>query len=327
MFPGCVTEASDENGKVRLAVDFDVLRQELSEHIVEGSQERYRLDWPGKRAALLASNAPIAKTLRPSVRESVNFSVTRNLFIEGDNLDALKLLQEIYLGKIKLVYIDPPYNRKKGNNLVYRDDFVGNTYDYLVSTSQVDSSENRLIANTEANGRFHSDWLSMIYQRLRIVKNLLSANGVVIISIDDAETANVLLACNEIFGENNFIGTLIWKNATDNNPTNVAVEHESIHIFAKCKADLEGVWKSSVSDIKDVLKRVGDQLIGQHKELSALQEAYSTWFRENRSRAWPAGPVQIYRPWRYIHWQSKRAQPWQRRVSICCFAPKNRKGL
>lgn len=293
LFPGCVTEARDETtGLLHLAVDFDQLRQELSDHIVEGPQERYRLDWPGKRAALLASNAPIAKTLRPAVEESVDFGTTRNLFIEGDNLEALKLLQEIYLGEVKLIYADPPYNRKKGNNLVYRDDFVGNTYEYLGQTNQIDDSDNRLIANTDSNGRFHSDWLSMIYQRLRVAKNLLAQNGVIMISIDDAETANVIHVCNEVFGEGNFVGTLIWKNATDNNPTNVAVEHESIHVFAKSKATLEGVWKSSVSDIKDVLKRVGDDLVNQYKNMDDLQAAYSTWFRENKSQL---GPLDRYK--------------------------------
>lgn len=293
LFPSCVTEAHDEaTGLVHLAVDFDQLRQELSDHIVEGPQERYRLDWPGKRAALLASNAPIAKTLRPSVEESVDFGTTRNLFIEGDNLEALKLLQEIYLGEVKLIYADPPYNRKKGNNLVYRDDFVGNTYEYLEQTNQIDDSDNRLIANTESNGRFHSDWLSMIYQRFRVAKNLLAPNGVIMISIDDAETANVLHVCNEIFGEGNFVGTLIWKNATDNNPTNVAVEHESIHVFCKNKSSLEGVWKSSVSDVKDILKRVGDDLIAQHKNMDDLQQAYSSWLRENKSQL---GPLADYK--------------------------------
>jgi adenine-specific DNA-methyltransferase len=292
LFPDCVTEARGEDGKVRLQVDFDQLRQELSDHVVEGPRERYHLDWPGKREALLASNSPIAKTFRPAVRESAAFETTRNLFIEGDNLDAIKLLQETYLGRVKLIYLDPPYNRKKGNNLVYRDDFVGNTFEYLKLTNQIDQSDNRLVANTDANGRFHSDWLSMIYQRLRIVKNLLASNGVVIISIDDAETANILNLCNEIFGAENFVGTLIWKNATDNNPTNVAIEHESIHIFARSKTALEGVWKSSVSDVKDILKRVGDNLIGLHKNSDELQEAYSSWFRENKSQL---GPLADYK--------------------------------
>src|SRR5690606_26712992 len=151
----------------------------------------------------------------------------------------------------KLIYIDPPYNRKKGNDLVYRDDFVGNTFEYMQHSNQVDDRGNRLLANTETNGRFHPDWLIMMYQRLRVSKNLLAPNGVIAISIEDTETANTLHLCYEVFGESNFVGTIIWKNATDNNPTNIAVEHESIHVFAKDKSRLEGVWRSSVSATKD----------------------------------------------------------------------------
>lgn len=293
LFPGCVTEAKSEDGSVRLAVDFDQLRQELSDTLVEGPQERYHLNWPGKREALLTANAPIAKALRPAREESVNFDTTRNLFVEGDNLDALKLLQETYLGRIKLIYLDPPYNRKKGNNLVYRDDFVGSTYEYLTQSNQSDEQGNKLVANTEANGRFHSDWLGMMYQRLRVARNLLADDGVVAISIDDAETANVLHLCYEIFGEANFVGTLIWKNATDNNPTNIAVEHESIHVFARSKSDLEGVWKSSVSDVKEVLLKIGNDLIEEYpNDPESLQVAYTNWFRENKSQL---GPLDRYR--------------------------------
>ena len=293
MFPACVTEAKGEDGSLKLAVDFDQLRQELSESLVEGPQERYQLNWPGKREALLAANAPIARTLRPVREESVDFDTTKNLFIEGDNLDALKLLQETYLGKVKLIYIDPPYNRKKGNNLIYRDDFVGNTYDYLNQSNQVDEQGQRLVANTESNGRFHSDWLGMMYQRLRVARNLLAPSGVIVISIDDAETANVLQLGYEIFGESNFVGTLIWKNATDNNPTNIAVEHESIHVFARSKSDLEGIWKSSVSDVKEVLMKVGVDLIAKHPtNVDDLQSSYTDWFRENRAQL---GPLDRYK--------------------------------
>lgn len=292
LFPGCVTEARGEDGRVKLAVDFDQLRQELSESIVEGPQERYHLNWPGKREALLAANAPIAKTLRPCREESVDFDNTKNLFIEGDNLDALKLLQETYLGQIKLIYLDPPYNRKKGNNLVYRDDFVGNTYEYLTQSNQADEQGNRLVANTESNGRFHSDWLGMMYQRLRVARNLLAPTGVIAISIDDAETANVLHLCYEVFGESNFLGTLIWKNATDNNPSNIAIEHESIHVFARSKDDLEGVWKSSVSDIKEVVVKIGSDLIEKYSDPSELQSVYTTWYRENKAQL---GPLADYK--------------------------------
>ncbi|WP_267123183.1 site-specific DNA-methyltransferase [Xanthomonas sacchari] len=293
LFPGCVTEARGENGSVRLAVDFDQLRQELSASLVEGPQERYHLNWPGKREALLKANAPIAKTLRPVRSESVDFDTTKNLFIEGDNLDALKLLQETYLGKVKLIYLDPPYNRKKGNNLVYRDDFVGNTYEYLTQSNQSDEQGNRLVANTESNGRFHSDWLGMMYQRLRVARNLMTPAGVIAISIDDAETANVLHLCYEVFGESNFLGTLIWKNATDNNPSNIAVEHESIHVFARSKTDLEGVWKSSVSDVKEVLIKIGNELVAKHPDdADQLQAAYTQWFRENKDQL---GPLADYK--------------------------------
>lgn len=284
LFPNCVTEAKDERGLVRYAVDFDQLRQELSDHVVEGPQERYQLNWPGKRESLLGANAPIAKTLRPARSESVNFDTTRNLFVEGDNLEALKLLRDTYLGKVKLIYADPPYNRKKGNNLVYRDDFVGNTFEYLESSNQIDDSGNRLVANSESNGRFHSDWLTMMYQRLRVCRHLLAPNGVIMISIDDAESSNLIAICNEIFGEENFVGTLIWKNATDNNPTNIAIEHESIHVFARDKGSLEGVWKSEISDVKDVLIKIGAELTAKYTDESWLQSAYTDWFRASKSQ-------------------------------------------
>ncbi|MFW7266430.1 site-specific DNA-methyltransferase [Gluconacetobacter sp. Hr-1-5] len=205
LFPGCVTEAhDDETGQLRLAVDFDQLRQELSAQIVEGPEERFVLNWPGKREALLNANAPIAKTLRPSFDESINFDQTRNLFIEGDNLEALKLLLEAYLGAIRLIYIDPPYNT--GNDFIYDDDFVGDFDEYMISTLQADEYGNRLVANQESNGRFHSDWLSMMYSRLRLARNLLSENGVIFISISDNEQSNLKKLCDDVFGTDNFLG-------------------------------------------------------------------------------------------------------------------------
>ena len=199
LFPGCVTEAQGESGQLRLSVDFDQLRQELSESIVEGPQERYHLNWPGKREALLTANAPIARTLRPCQEESVDFDITKNLFIEGDNLEALKLLQETYLGKVKMIYIDPPYNT--GNDFIYEDDFSENSDEFLKRSNQKDEEGNRLIANTEANGRFHSDWLAMMYPRLKLARNLLSDDGVIFISIDDHEVHSLMRVCSEIFGE------------------------------------------------------------------------------------------------------------------------------
>ncbi len=210
LFPNCVTEVKDEKtGELKRSIDFDYLRQELSDHVVDGPHERYHLDWPGKREALLAANAPIAKTLRPCREESVDFDTTKNLFIEGDNLDALKLLQETYLGKVKLIYIDPPYNT--GNDFIYDDDFAETTEDYKRRSNQKDDRGNRLIANTEANGRFHSDWLTMIYPRLRLSRNLLRDDGLIFVSIDDGEVANLRAVMDETFGADNFVACIAWE--------------------------------------------------------------------------------------------------------------------
>lgn len=206
LFSNCVTEAQAEDGTIKRAIDFDQLRQELSDHVVDGPRERYHLNWPGKREALLAANAPIAKTLRPCREESVDFDTTKNLFIEGDNLDALKLLQETYLNKVKLIYIDPPYNT--GSDLIYADDFSERSSDYFIRSQQVDQEGQRLIANTEANGRFHSDWLSMIYSRLRLARNLLAEDGAICMSIGDAELPSARAVLTEVFGEENYINTI-----------------------------------------------------------------------------------------------------------------------
>lgn len=219
LFPHCVceTQQTDDNGKplfdkdgkpiITLGVDFELLKQELSHHIIDGSQERYRLDWVGKRASILTANSPITKTLRPSRDESVDFDNTANLFIEGDNLDALKLLQKSYQGAVKMIYIDPPYNT--GNDFIYNDDFSEDTDRFLERSGQTDEDGNRLVANTESNGRFHSDWLSMMYSRLKIAKNLLSDDGVIFISISDHEVHNLRKICDEIFGANNIVGSFV----------------------------------------------------------------------------------------------------------------------
>ena len=209
-FPNCITETQDENGNIVRAVDFDLLRQELSPSLVEGIQERYTLNWPGKNEAILAANAPIAKTLRPCEEESVDFDTTKNIFIEGDNLDVLKLLQETYLGKIKMIYIDPPYNT--GNDFIYEDDFAEDVEEFLIKSNQKDTEGNRLFSNNDSNGRFHSDWLSLMYSRLKLAKNILREDGLLFISIDDNEMATLKRVCDEVFGERNFIGTVIWKN-------------------------------------------------------------------------------------------------------------------
>lgn len=233
LFPGCVTEATGEDGGVKLAVDFDQLRQELADSIVEGPQERYHLNWPGKREALLTANAPIAKTLRPCRAESVDFDTTKNLFVEGDNLEALKLLQETYLGKVKLIYIDPPYNT--GRDFIYNDDYSVDSNGYLLAAGQVDKVGVRLVANTEANGRFHSDWLSMIYARLRLARNLLKDDGVIFISIDDHEVDNLRKVASEVFGEENFVAQVIWQKvfSPKNSARWFSEDHDYVLVYAK----------------------------------------------------------------------------------------------
>ncbi|HHQ6562721.1 TPA: site-specific DNA-methyltransferase [Citrobacter freundii] len=233
LFPGCVTEAKGEDGSVKLAVDFDQLRQELAESIVEGPQERYHLNWPGKREALLTANAPIAKTLRPFRDESVDFDTTKNLFIEGDNLDALKLLQETYLGKVKMIYIDPPYNT--GRDFIYDDDYSADVEGYQLASGQVNQTGGKLVANTEANGRYHSDWLSMIYARLRLARNLLKDDGVIFMSIDDNEVDNLRKVASEVFGDENFVAQVIWQKvfSPKNSARWFSEDHDYVLVYAK----------------------------------------------------------------------------------------------
>ena len=209
LFPNCVTERINNEGNLEHAIDFDMLKQELSDHVVDGLQERYQFTWPDKRKAILAANAPINKTLRPCREESVDFDNTENLYIEGDNLEVLKLLQETYLGKVKMIYIDPPYNT--GNDFVYRDEFKQNASEYKDNSGQYDDDGNQMVTNTESNGRFHTDWLNMMYPRLKLAKDLLSDDGVIFISIDDNEVDNLRKVCDEIFGESNYINTICLK--------------------------------------------------------------------------------------------------------------------
>lgn len=233
LFPNCITERRGSDGKPEVAIDFDQLRQELSADIVEGPAERYQFTWPDKRNAIRLANAPTTDTLRPCRDESVDFDTTQNLYIEGDNLQVLKILRENYLGKVKMIYIDPPYNT--GNDFVYNDDFRQNSDQYIHNSDQYDQEGNRLVANTESNGRFHTDWLNMIYPRLKVAKDLLSEDGVIFISIDDNEQENLKKVCDEIWGESNFIGQLILKTATDNNPSQINIEHEYMLCYAKAK--------------------------------------------------------------------------------------------
>lgn len=231
LFPNAVTEVK-RGDEVTLAVDFDVLKQELADTLIDDRELRYQFTWPDKQKSILLANTPIDKTLRPCKEESVDFDNTQNLYIEGDNLEVLKLLQETYLGKIKMIYTDPPYNT--GNDFVYNDDFSRDSDEYLESSGQFDEQGNRLFQNTESNGRFHTDWLNMIYPRLRLAKDLLSDDGVIFISIDDNEVDNLRKVCNEVFGEDNFVFNISWRR-TDNQPNigKIARVKEYIICYAK----------------------------------------------------------------------------------------------
>ncbi len=234
-FANCIVEGKDENGNITKMVDFDLLKQELSKVVVDGDKERYTMTWPDKKQAILTANSPIAKTLRPCKDKSVDFDNTKNIYIEGDNLDVLKVLRETYLGKIKLIYIDPPYNT--GNDFVYNDDFATDTQEYLERSNQIDEDGNRMVTNNESNGRFHTDWLNMIYPRLKIAKDLLSDDGVILASIDDYENNNLVKIFKEIFGERNFIGQIpILSNPRGRQSSEfIAQTHEYLIVFAKSK--------------------------------------------------------------------------------------------
>lgn len=272
LFPNVMTETQDENGTVQKAIDFDLLKQSLSSVLVDDADERYRLDWPGKKAALLKANTPITKTLRPCREDSVNFDSTENVYIEGDNFEVLKILQESYLGKIKMIYIDPPYNT--GKDFIYKDNFTAKKADYEEELGVTDEDDNKLFRNTDSNGRFHSDWLSMMYERLVVARDLLKEDGVIFISIDDGESGNVRKLCDEVFGDENFVANVIWekKYAPSNDAKWLSDNHDHIFIYAKEKEswrpkalprteeqnkrytnrdnDLRGNWKPSDLSVK-----------------------------------------------------------------------------
>ncbi|MBN6811533.1 site-specific DNA-methyltransferase [Kocuria indica] len=254
LFPAAVTETLDANGRPVRAVDFDLLRQELSDHIVEGPQERYQLDWPGKRAAAFAANTPIAKTLRPMREESVDFDTTKNLFIEGDNLDALKLLQESYLAKVKLIYIDPPYNT--GNDeFVYPDDYSEGAEEHLVRSGQVNDAGERLRSNPDSNGRHHSDWLSMMWPRVQLARNLLASDGFLVAAINDREHGNLRLLLDQTFGAQNFIADVVWQGGRKNDAQFLSPSTDYMLIYARDMAALDAVrWREPKPGVDSILK-------------------------------------------------------------------------
>lgn len=308
-FPNCVTEALDEEGKLTKLVDFDMLKQELSHVIIDEDKERYTMTWPDKKQAILTANAPIAKTLRPCREESVDFDHTQNLYIEGDNLDVLKLLRETYLGKIKMIYIDPPYNT--GNDFVYNDDFAVDTDEYLERSNQIDDQGNRMVANNDSNGRFHTDWLNMIYPRLKLAKDLLTDDGVILISINSYESENLGKICNEIYGESNYICRFGWetkKAAQGMTTENMVVDNqESIYVYAKNKSlfkfrgldrDEKNGFSNPDNDPRGLWKRQYLQRLGQGLPVRTIidpengtafsfetpytQEKLNRWIEENR---------------------------------------------
>ena len=279
LFPNCVTERKGEDGEVECAIDFDILRQELSRDIIDNGEERYQFTWPNKRDAIRLANSPIKATLRPVREESVDFDTTQNLYIEGDNLDVLKLLRETYLGKVKMIYIDPPYNT--GNDFVYEDDFSQTIGDYLAYSGQYDEQGNRLVANTESNGRFHTDWLNMIYPRLKVARDLLTDDGVIFISIDDNEIENLSKIGCEIFGESNFIGPIIIKSNPRGSMSTaeIANVHEYVVVFAKNRPSCT-IWGDKLSNEMESEYKYSDEK-GKYR-LLGLRMRGGFWRRTDR---------------------------------------------
>ena len=279
LFPNCITERKNANGEVEYAIDFDMLKQELSSVVVEGNEERYQFTWPDKKKSILLANAPIAKTLRPCREDSVDFDNTENLYIEGDNLDVLKLLQETYLGKIKMIYIDPPYNT--GHDFVYEDDFAQSTEEYLANSGQFDDEGNRLVANTESNGRFHTDWLNMLYPRLKLAKDLLSDDGVIFISIDDNEQDNLKKIGDEIFGASNFLANIIWEKADSPRMDAKAfsTKHDFVLVYAKQNSD-DVIKKDKLGEIPEHYDKIDAK--GNRYYLKPLRYMGAADAREDR---------------------------------------------
>jgi adenine-specific DNA-methyltransferase len=270
-------------------VDFDALRRSLGDWVDPGP-ERFGLNWPGKGECMRLIQEPSIGTLVPMPDGSVDWDTTQNVIIEGENLEVLKLMQKAYYGKVQLIYIDPPYNT--GKDFVYPDNFREGLADYLRYSGQVDEEGFKLSANTETDGRYHSKWLSMMYPRLFLARNLLAQDGVIFVSIDDREAYNLRSVLNEVFGQENFIGQLTWKNVTDNNPSRIAVEHEYVVCYARDINSTKPVWKSDKSAIRDTLTEVGSELVNQYPDQTSRQAAYAEWYRQNRTLL---GPLADYK--------------------------------
>lgn len=288
LFPNCLTErivGKDKDGKdiVDKAIDFDKLKQELSKEIVEGNQERYQFTWPGKREAMRLANTPSNMTLRPDRESSVDFDNTENLYIEGDNLEVLKLLRENYLGKVKMIYIDPPYNT--GNDFVYEDDFTQTTSEFKDKSGMFDENGQMLLQNYEvnadSNGRFHTDWLNMMYPRLKVAKDLLREDGVIFISIDENEVENLKKVCSEIFGSDKYVGSIVLQTATDNNPGQIKIEHEYVLCYCLDKKK-SGNWTAEKEEIKLIQQAYGKFKSRYGTDIATIQSELRKWIKENK---------------------------------------------
>ncbi len=321
LFPNAITEVM-RDGKVEHAIDFDVLRQELSDSIVEGREERYQFTWPDKKKAMLAAKAPITATLRPVAADSVGKDGTpggfdsENLYIEGDNLEVLKLLQETYLGKVKMIYIDPPYNT--GNDFVYEDDFAQSAAEYMDNSGQYDEEGNRLVTNTESNGRFHTDWLNMIYPRLRLAKDLLADDGAVFISLDDNEIKNLLKICDEVFGEDNFVDCITWNKRVPKNDNNgIGNIHEYIVVYVK-----DATYKRQFTMQKDGLDEISALLSDCKAKKVPIPEAEAKLKEFYKERGFDRGITlyncldENYEPWGKINMSWPNADTFGPRYDV-----------
>ncbi len=281
LFPTVFTETQNEQGAIVESVDFEKLKAELGTFtdLFEARRERYGMDWPGKKDCLKVIQSQSYATLKPAKAESVEWDTTENLFIEGDNLEALKLLQKSYYGKVKMIYIDPPYNT--GNEFIYPDNFSESLETYLTYAGLLGDERRKFSTNAATEGRFHTKWLNMLYPRLYLARNLLTDDGVILVSIDEHEIENLNRLMDEIFGESNRIATIVWKGSTDNNPTRVAVEHEYIVCFAKNISTCPGVWKSKVSDAKDMMMAKYDALRAIHSDSAIIQEHFRKFIKDN----------------------------------------------
>ncbi|QSF42840.1 site-specific DNA-methyltransferase [Paenibacillus tianjinensis] len=278
LFPSVITESRDNQGGIRRAIDFELLKQELSHFLVEGEKERYQVTWPGKKEAIVNANSSIEKTLRPVVQDSIDWENTKNLYIEGDNLEVLKLLQESYLNKIKMIYIDPPYNT--GKDFIYNDNFREPTEEYLEQSGQVDEEGNRLFQNTESNGRFHSDWMTMIYTRLRIARNLLSDDGVIFVSIDEHEENNLTALMNSVFYEENRISKITWEKGRKNDSTFYSESVEYVLVYAKDKslASKFGKWRAKKPGYDEVMNKF-NSLRKKNNDNSQIEEGMKEFYK------------------------------------------------